>query len=65
MPIPDYQTLMLPLLKLAGDGAVHSKRDTVPELASQFGLSEEEQKELLPAANRRFLTIGSAGRGPT
>jgi len=31
MPIPDYQTLMLPLLKLAGDGAVHSKRDTVPE----------------------------------
>jgi hypothetical protein len=31
MPIPDYQTLMLPLLKLAGDAAVHSKRDTVPE----------------------------------
>jgi restriction system protein len=52
MPIPDYQTLMLPLLKLAGDGAVHSKRDTVPELASQFGLTEEEQKELLPSGKQ-------------
>jgi restriction system protein len=52
MPIPDYQTLMLPLLKLAGDGAVHSKRDTVPELALQFGLSEEEQKELLPSGKQ-------------
>src|SRR5665213_1014230 len=55
MPIPDYQTLMLPLLKLAGDGAVHSKRDTVPELASQFGLTEEEQKELLPSGKQEIL----------
>jgi len=55
MPIPDYQTLMLPLLKLAGDGAVHSKRDTVPELASQFGLSEEEQKELLPSGKQEIF----------
>ena len=52
MPIPDYQTLMLPLLKLACDGAVHSKRDTVPQLALQFGLSEEEQKELLPSGKQ-------------
>ena len=55
MPIPDYQTLMLPLLKLAGDGAVHSKRDTVPELALQFGLSEEEQKELLPSGKQEIF----------
>lgn len=54
-PIPDYQTLMLPLLKLAGDGAVHSKRDTVPELASQFGLTEEEQKELLPSGKQEIF----------
>ena len=55
MPIPDYQTLMLPLLKLAGDGAVHSKRDTVPELASKFGLTEEEQKELLPSGKQEIF----------
>lgn len=48
MPIPNYQTLMLPLLKLAGDGSVHSNRDVVNQLALQFAVSEEEQKELLP-----------------
>lgn len=55
MLIPDYQTLMLPLLRLAGDGAVHSKRNTVPELASQFGLTEEEQKELLPSGKQEVF----------
>jgi len=55
MPIPDYQTLMLPLLKLAGDGTVHSKRDVVPELALQFGLSEAEQKELLPSGKQEVF----------
>jgi restriction system protein len=55
MPIPDYQTLMLPLLKLAGDGEVHSKRDVVPTLASQFTLTEEEQKELLPSGKQEIF----------
>lgn len=55
MPIPDYQTLMLPLLKLAGDGGVHSKRNTVPELALQFGLTEAEQKELLPSGKQEIF----------
>lgn len=41
MAIPDYQTLMLPLLKLAGDGAVHSKRGTVPE--SETGINEQRR----------------------
>lgn len=29
MAIPDYQTLMLPVLKLAADGAEHKFRDAV------------------------------------
>jgi len=52
MPIPDYQTLMLPLLKIAGDGKVHTKRGAVNELATQFGVTEEEQKKLLPSGNQ-------------
>jgi restriction system protein len=52
MPIPDYQTLMLPLLKLAGDGKVHTKREAVNELAVQFGLTEAERKELLPSGKQ-------------
>jgi restriction system protein len=55
MAIPDYQTLMLPLLKLAGDGAAHSNRDVVNVLAVQFGVSEEERKELLPSGKQEVF----------
>ena len=55
MPIPDYQTLMLPLLKLAADGNVHAKRDAVNELDAQFGVSEDERKELLPSGNQEVF----------
>jgi hypothetical protein len=33
MSIPDYQTIMLPLLNLAGDGREHSKREAEAALA--------------------------------
>jgi restriction system protein len=55
MTIPDYQTLMLPLLKLAGDGKVHTNRDAVNELAIQFGVSEAERKELLPSGKQQVF----------
>lgn len=32
MAIPDYQTLMLPLLRLAADGVDHRFRDAVEQL---------------------------------
>ena len=52
MAIPDYQTIMLPLLRFAGDGNVHSKHEAVEYLADEFGLSEEELKELLPSGKQ-------------
>jgi restriction system protein len=52
MPIPDYQSLMLPLLKVAADGKVHTKRDATQELSQRFELTEEECKELLPSGNQ-------------
>ena len=55
MPIPDYQMLMLPLLKIAGDGKVHTKRDAVNELAIQFSVSEAERKELLPSGKQQVF----------
>ena len=45
--MPDYQTLMLPLMKVAADGKEHQTRETISLLADQFGLSEEERKQLL------------------
>ncbi len=47
MPIPDYQSLMLPLLRIIGDGKEHSLRELIEKLAEQFRLSEDERKELL------------------
>ena len=52
MPIPDYQSIMLPLLKFIGDGKERSLRETIESLAQQFGLSEEERKELLPSGRQ-------------
>lgn len=49
MAIPDYQTLMLPVLQLLGDGQEHLLRDIVQRLADQFGLSEDERRQLLPS----------------
>jgi restriction system protein len=55
MPIPDYQSIMLPLLKMAGDGKEHRIRDAINDLAAQFGLSEQERKELLPSGVDRIF----------
>jgi restriction system protein len=52
MPIPDFQTIMLPLLQLAGDGKEHSIHEAVEKLADQFGLTEEELSKLLSSGQQ-------------
>lgn len=47
--IPDYQTLMLPLLQLITDGKEYSLNEAVDKLAKQFKLTDEERAELLPS----------------
>lgn len=49
MPIPDYQTAMLPLLRLAGDDNEHKFRDAVERLAQEFALTGDERSEMLPS----------------
>jgi restriction system protein len=57
MAIPDYQTLMLPLLRLIGDGKEQLFSPLVDILADQFHLTEEEKRQLLPSGG--MLTIKS------
>jgi len=45
MAIPDYQKIMLPLLRFAGDGKEHSSQDAVEFLADQFKLTEEDRRD--------------------
>lgn len=50
MPLPDYQTLMRPLLALAENGEVNVS-ECINKLSDQFGLSDEERQEKLPSRN--------------
>jgi len=52
MAIPDYQTIMLPLLKFVGDKQEHSLRQAIDSLADQFHLTIEERRELLPSGHQ-------------
>lgn len=49
MAIPDYETLMLPLLRYVSDSRIHQFSHVVSHLAEQFGVSNEELKKLLPS----------------
>jgi restriction system protein len=55
MPIPDYQSIMLPLLKYAGDGEEHSLRETIEALADEFELTREERNQLLPSGQQAIF----------
>lgn len=54
MPIPDYQSLMLPVLQISARG-----ESSVPmaeaDIAEQFGLSAEEREQMLPSGKQRVL----------
>jgi len=53
--IPDYQTLMLPLLKLVSDGQEHKYRDIIENLATEFEVTDDERKELLASGNQAIF----------
>ena len=50
--IPKYEKIMLPFLKYLADGKEHSLRETHDSLAKQFGLTNEELRELLPSGRQ-------------
>ena len=52
MPIPDYQTLMLPLLRFYSDKAIHSLNDAIDALAREFKLTDEDLRVLLPSGRQ-------------
>ena len=41
MAVPDFQSIMLPLLTFAGDGKEHSLREAIETLAEELSLSGE------------------------
>lgn len=54
MAIPDYQTPMLPLLKIAAEGETRIP-DVEERVANEFGLTLDERNALLPSGRQKVL----------
>ncbi len=54
MAIPDFQTLMLPVLSLAANGPVNTAQ-AVAHISAEFGLSDEDRREMLPSSRQSRL----------
>ncbi|MDI6803249.1 MAG: restriction endonuclease [Bacteroidota bacterium] len=52
MRIPDFQSIMLPLLKFCIDKLEHSTKDTIEYLSKEFNLSDDELSQLLPSGTQ-------------
>ncbi|MFZ2492835.1 MAG: restriction endonuclease [Thermoanaerobaculia bacterium] len=50
--IPDFQSIMLPILRFAADGGEHALANARQELARAMNVSAEEQAELLPSGRQ-------------
>lgn len=60
MAIPDYESLMLPVLKLAATDEVRI-RDAIERISDQLGLTEEERATLIPSGS--ISVIGNRVHG--
>ncbi len=55
MAIPDFETIMRPLLNHLSDGNEHGTEETIDVLAKEFSLSDEERRQLLPSGRQLSL----------
>ncbi len=54
MAIPDYETLMLPMLRYGNEGVV-SFRDAVSKASNEFNLTDEEREERIPSGQESII----------
>ena len=52
MNIPDFQSIMLPIMEIAGDKNIHFFRDVINRLIDHYELTDEEKSELLPSGKQ-------------
>ncbi len=55
MPIPDFQSVMLPLLKSLSNGQQQTVRELTPKLADVFGLTEDERETMIPSGQQKVF----------
>ena len=54
MTVPDFQSLMLPLLKMTSDGQQHNLAEAVERLSQEFQLTDEDRTQLLKSGQTRL-----------
>ncbi len=55
MPVPDFQTIMLPLLRCVSDGQEHSIQELLDSLGEEFSLTQEDLDALLPSGKQTIF----------
>jgi restriction system protein len=60
MAVPDFQTLMLPVLREFADGAEHATKDVRQRVATTLDLTAEETAEVLPSGKQTRLANRNA-----
>lgn len=54
--IPDFQSLMLPLLRQLSDGKEHSYRQLIEALTKEFNLTDAERREMLASGAQEVFS---------
>ena len=62
MPVPDYQSLMLPVLQAVSDGKVHKAAEIHEAVAQSQSLSDDDLNELLPSGKQTTFVNRATGR---
>jgi restriction system protein len=55
MTIPDYETIMLPLMKFIADGQEHSINDCADHISDLFKLTSEEREQRIPSGQSSYI----------
>ena len=55
MPVPDFQSCMLPVLEYHGDGQEHSLRDLLDAMTRRFKLKQAQLDEMLPSGTQSLF----------
>lgn len=55
MAIPDFQTLMRPVLAHLADGEIRRTRDIKDAMADAFSLTDDERAQMLPSGRQRTM----------
>jgi len=55
MPVPDLESIMMPMLKFLGDKKDHSMKEVEESLAIFFKLNEDEKRQLKPSGGESIF----------